>query len=217
MDIETLRKMKLISKKEIERFIESGSYEYNYFNINKEGLITLSEYLKELQSKKEEYNNKTKKYVDSIKEKNDWVIDVQPSFNRRNIEIIAIAGNYPNIGVSESKTGHFRVTGGYTETSLFIARVKKREKIVENSPEELKEIKNILSNYDYEREKTGIITSSEYFLINPEDFNSIEIRSKDRQLYKLFLSDDRFKVYNFFNKKTTDDVEEITKKFSLKK
>ena len=74
-----------------------------------------------------------------------------------------------------------------------------------------------MSNYDYEREKNGIITSSEYFLINPEDFNSIEIRSKDRQLYKLFLSENRFKVYNFFNKKTTDNVEEITKKFSLKK
>ena len=217
MEMETLRKMKLISKKEIEKFLETGSYEHNYFNINKEGLISLNEYLKEMQIKKEEYNDKTKKYVDSIKEKNDWVIDVQPSFNRRNIEIIAIAGNYPNIGVSETKNGHFKVTGGSAETSLFIARLKRREKIVENSPSELKEIKEIMSNYDFEREKTGIITSSEYFLINPEDFNSIEIRSKDRQLYKLFLSENRFKVYNFFNKKTTDNVEEITKKFSLKK
>ena len=217
MDLEILKNEKEISKKEIEKFIESDSYEYNYYNLDKNGLISLSEYLKELQEKKEEYEDKTKEIISSIKEKNDWVIDLQPSFNKRDIEMIAIANNYPNIGVSENKKGNIIITGGYNETSLFNARSKRRAKIIETSQEELKEIKKIISKYDFEKEKSGIITSSGYYLINPENFNSVEIRSKDRQLFKIFKTNNTFRIYNFFTKKSDDEVDNITKRFSLKK
>ena len=139
MTAETLKKINKITKNEAEKFIKSDLKEEDYYKIITTELKSLSTYLNELRDKRLEYENKANDYIKRIKEKNDWVLGIEPSFNRSNVEIVALAPNYPNIGISENqkKEGTFKITGGYSETFLFESRRKRREEIINNSELEL--------------------------------------------------------------------------------
>ncbi len=171
--------LNLIDLKTLRNFIFSSLDEINYFGCSKGNILSLRDYFLELKSMKAEYKKLIKVPLMSIQSKNPWCIDIQPIIERAFI-IDAIAKNRPTIGVLEDN-GKLNYAGIALSSNPFIRhlilkRWIERRKIIENSKEEIEEIKKIISSIGL-TDNINMISASNYFMINTYNFNTLHMVS----------------------------------------
>ena len=213
---------------EIENFITSSLNEIDYFNCNKSDLVSLKEFLLELKWKKREYDRLIAKPLKFIQEKNPWCNDIQPA-NINNYIMEAQAKNYPSIFIGDYNQN--LVSGGIAYSSidprsfLYKNRLYQRSKIINNSKDELLEIKNIIREFGFNNEDEGFVTVSNHFLVIPYNFEEVHIQKKRKtsMYHKIQLDQkgefisDYCGMTHFDNKKTKKYADSFVKKLYLSK
>lgn len=168
---------------EVKEFVISSEDEASFFNCNREDLVSLKDYLLELKQKKSEYNKMIEKPLRSIQEKNPWCVDIQPE--AKDLFIMkAMAENYPSIYIHYANNDFY---GNGIELSynpilryLHTKRWRERKKIVNNSKEELLEIKSILESFGFSDDFHGLITVSKHFIVIPHSFDELSVQKRIR-------------------------------------
>lgn len=165
---------------EVRKFVISPEDEVSFFDCNMEDLVSLRDYLLELKQKKIEYNKMIEEPLRSIQEKNPWCIDIQPEMNDPFL-MSAEAKNYPSIYIYYDNDFYGSgIQTSYNPISRYLhtKRWRERKKIVDNSKEELLEIKRILESFGFSDEYSGLITASKHFIVIPRSFEEIEIQKR---------------------------------------
>lgn len=172
--------MSKIFYKNLLDFIASELDESNYFNCSdKKSLISLKEYLNDMQKKNEEYIKLISEPLKSIQNKNKWVEDIRPSHDLNddgllilgNKESILLLGIDPNL--SKRNSNDYIIIGSSHMNSFLNLKMNKREKILENSQEELHEINRVC--HELNILENPFITVSGYFFINPSKYDFCKI------------------------------------------
>lgn len=159
-------------------FVLNQQDEIEFFNCDKENIVSLKEFLIEFKELKEKYYQLISEPLKSIQEKNPWCKDIQP-LNSKKYTMSVMAKNYPSINVGWNNDD--MVVGGITEGLpplsglLYKQRFNTRSKVTTNSIEELKEIRNIIKSLNFFNNEEGIVSASNHFLITPQSFEEISI------------------------------------------
>ena len=155
--------------------------EIDCFKYDKENLTSLNNYLIELKEQKKEYDRLIAKPLNSIQEKNSWCKDIQPAIGDTYF-MRAQAKNYPSIFIGEKNDNlvDSEIANTYPKLKeiIFGNRVLNRLDILNNSKEELLEIKRIIQSFGFVSEDEGFITISKHFLIVPYSFEEVHIQKK---------------------------------------
>ncbi len=170
-----------IDKHEVEKFITSPLDEKDYFKCEKENLVSLKNYLLELKEQKKEYDKLIAEPLKSIQEKNTWCKDIQP-INNDSYLMKAKAKNYPSVFIGEYDDNFWFQKSYYDSLNprgfVYNIRLKKRQEIINNSKDELQEIKRIIQSFGFSNEDEGLITISNHFLVIPYSFEEVHIQKK---------------------------------------
>ena len=202
--------MKTKTHSHIKEFIESSQDEREFFSIDKENLISLRNYILELKEKEEKFNKSINLLFESIKGKNDWVERIEPAFDSKFL-IVAKAKNQPNIYVNQYGNG-FAVSG-YAQGLLVGKRFEERRKIIKRSREELDLIAEIIARSDFEQEERGFKSVSENFIIQPIDFDGINIYSHNKHFATLDTKKEKAET----NEGKKPDYQVLVRKIYLQK
>jgi len=217
-----------IGRYEEEDFINSPLDEIGYFKCDKENLVTLKNYLVELNKQKKEYDRLIADPLKSIQEKNSWCKDVQPAAG--DIYFMeAKAKNYPSVFIGEYN-GNL-VDSGIAYDSLdlrrliYEKRIEKRHKIIENSKDELLEIKKTIQSFGFGNKDDGLVTASNRFLVTPYSFDELHIQTNGGILmdYIIKLNKDGKFIYDYYgltyfdDNKSKDYADALSKKLYLSK
>lgn len=198
-----------IGRSEKEDFINSSLDEMGYFKCNKDNLVTLKNYLIELNKQKKEYDRLIADPLKSIQEKNSWCKDVQPAAG--DIYFMeAKSKNYPSVFIGE-RGG--LVDSGIAYDSLdprgfiYEKRSIKRHKIANNSKDELLEIKKIIQSFGFGNTDEGLVTASNRFLVTPYSFEELHIQTNGGipMYYIIKLNKDGKFTYDYYGTSYFDD------------
>lgn len=213
---------------EVEDFVVSSLDEIDYFKCNRENLVSLKNYLLELKEQKKEYDRLIANPLKSIQDKNIWCKDVQPA--ARDIFFMeAKAKNYPSVFIGEDNDKLFGSGIAYDSLDprglIYSRRMIKRHEILNNSKDELLEIKKIIQSFGFGSEDEGLITISNHFLIIPYSFEEVHIQKKRKtsmyHIIKLNKNDEftsnHCGMTYFEEKKSKDYADSFVKKLYLSK
>lgn len=187
--------MEKISYKEFLDFIASDLNEIEYFNCEKKDLILLKDYLNVLKEKVEKYNKLINTPLKSIKDKNKWVEDVVPRYDKYLNGILIRGKTDPVLGVGidpemaikqGKKETDYIMTGSIVLTSFDNLKLKNRVKVLKNSQDEIREIDTIARNLKFTYEKFKTI--SKKFEIESSTFDECNINCFDWTIIKIILS-----------------------------
>lgn len=187
--------MENISYKVFLDFLASDLDEVEYFNCDKKDLVLLEYYLIELKEKHENFNKLISLPLKSIKDKNKWVENVVPRYDKY-LEGILIQGKTdPVLGVGidpemaikqGKKETDYIMNGSIVLTRLDNLKLKNRIKVLENSQDEIREIDTIARNLNFIYEKFN--TASEKFEIENSTFDECNINCFDWTIIKKIFS-----------------------------
>ncbi len=153
--------MEILNRQELINFIESDLDEFDYFYCkmdNRKNAIQFGYYVGDLIERNKEYYRLAKSFIDSIKEKNDWVTDVKPNPSTGEGVLLIDAINNPGIQVGKKnpidKNSPYILRGAYAHWGLISkiqlnSRLKKRIDVLSNSPEEIIQIGKIAKELGY--------------------------------------------------------------------
>lgn len=186
MDYKLYQKSNTLTMKEIKKFIDSFDEEPYYFSCDKDDLISLREYLEQLHEKEEIYREMIKEPLEGIQHKNKWVLEVSPAFALPGISYVLVSKNQPIVRISQ-KEGLATMISYHSDSNTYLKRKRfvERIKVFENSLDELNEIKDVTNQFDFVREREGILSASNNFIISPIDFNDIEVRTSAYRLLSI--------------------------------
>ena len=225
-----------IGRYEEEDFINSPLDEIGYFKCDKENLVTLKNYLVELNKRKKDYDRLIADPLKSIQEKNSWCKDVQPAWCKDvqpaagNIYFMeAKSKNYPSVFIGEYN-GNLVDSGiayGSLDLRGFIyeKRIEKRHKIIENSKDELLEIKKAIQSFGFGNTDEGLVTVSNRFLVTPYSFEGLHIQTNGGKPMDYIIklnkggkfTYDYYGLTYFDGNKSKDYADALSKKLYLSK
>lgn len=195
---------------ELRFFINSELSEKDYFSgidYDKDSLVYLKEFLKEMSEASKKFIDSTKPFLESIQEKNPWVKMVSPiEQNILNITdsrgsfFLAEVGQYNN-SIESCSCVPSELTGRFSE---FI-RAKLRIKILENSSEELFQINR--ASYDLLRVQDSKTTYSGLFVVS-NYLNYSTISCGNRPLVRISTETEDFKTFTNYEFAKDDSSEE---------
>ena len=93
--------MKIIDYTELKQFINSDATEIEFYGLNKEGLVSLKEYLNMLSEAKKRFFKEINSPLNSIQSKMPEVIDIKPEFD--NHSALKVICQRPNTDITIAK------------------------------------------------------------------------------------------------------------------
>ena len=148
----------------LNEFINSSKNEPEFFNIDKEKLISLREYLEGLKKLYSLYSFKIRSPFMSIAKKNNWIMDIQPNFNHFTSSVLDIIDYNGNITTISKRDGKYVVC---------LDPTLREEKLCRDYDTELKEIEKVAEEYVVDGE---IVTASDNFSLRIQNFDKIDLR-----------------------------------------
>lgn len=169
-------------------FLADNKNEIEYFGCDKQELISLYDYLKELKCRNKLYQEMVFSLVESIKIKNRWVKNIVPArdINPDGLAVYANSDDTFTLGITDE--GFVRI-GGSSSSPFYRLTLKHRTRLLDNSQDELHEINNIA--HDLKIENQNIKTVSGNFNIDISMFDKCYIDMGLLILAKINVSDQK--------------------------
>ncbi len=183
---------------EFLEFLASEKDEIEYFGCEKEYLVSLYEYLKELKTRNELYQEMIFSLLETIKRKNRWVKNIVPARDVNPDGLVVYGNSDPTFTLGITDEDFIRIGGSYS-SPFSHTKLKHRTKLLDNSQEELHEINNIA--HDLKMGNQNIETVSGHFSVDTSIFDKCYVDMGVLTLSKINIPDQSIILNERFVKK----------------